>query len=136
MQFSLPFNRLKGRLEQVHSCTAVQLLVDDTGVSSDAVVLDTSPIRFGIRELPCIRQDNLAVGNGLGERTPPSVGCVNAAVITCRETVFHSCGYDHDIRPNLVLTGKWATGVPRVTIDVPKAWAQHHGNTCPGRGYT
>ena len=85
MQFSLPLNRLKGRLEQVHSCTAVQLLLDDTEVSSDAVPHDTSPIRFGIRELPCIRQDNLAVGNGLGERTPPSVGCGNAAVITCRK---------------------------------------------------
>ena len=74
MQFSLLFNRLKGRLEQVHSCTAVQLLVDNTEVSSDAVPIGASSIRFRIRELPSIRQDDLAVGNGLGEIAPPSVG--------------------------------------------------------------
>ena len=68
------FNRLKGRLEQVHSCTAIRLLVDDTEVSSDAVSVSTSSIRLGIRELPCVRQDDLAVGNCLGEKTPPSVG--------------------------------------------------------------
>ena len=85
-------------------------------MTSDAVPFLTTPIRFGIRELPCIRQDDLAVGNGLGETTPPSVGCVNTAVITCKETMLHPCGHDHDIRPNLVLTGQWAVGVPRVTM--------------------
>ena len=113
IQFSLLLNRLKGRLEQVHTCTAAQLLVNDTwAASDDAALLHITPIRFGIRELPCVRQNDLAVGDGLGEITPPSVGGVNATMITCREAVLHSCGSDHNIRPNLVLTSKWAVGVP------------------------
>ena len=56
-------------------------------MASDAVALRVAPIRLRIRELPCVRQDDLAVGNGLGEKAPPSFGVTNASVITCRETV-------------------------------------------------
>ena len=50
----------------------------DCNRAYNAVPLLITPIRFRIRELPGIRQDSLAVGNGLGETTPPSVGCIDA----------------------------------------------------------
>ena len=80
-----------------------------------------SAILLWIRALPGIRQDNLAVCNGLGEIPPPSVRRDHAAVVVNRTTVLHTCCDDLDVRPMLVLTGKWAVGVPRIAVDVLSA---------------
>ena len=101
VKFSLLLNRLPGRLDQVHARTAAQLLVNNARMASDVVAVVASAILIWIRELPGIRQDNLAVCSRLGDITPPSVRCVYTAVITCWETMLHSSGHD---RPMLVLT--------------------------------
>ena len=72
----------------------------------------------------------------LRKKNSPSIGVANTSLITCRETMLHSCGHNHHVRPNMVLSGNWAIGVPSVAIDVPVAWREHHGDTCPRRGYT
>ena len=81
---------------------------------SDAALVSVTAILFWIRELTCIRQDNLAVCDSLGEITPPSVRRVHATVVVNRETVFHTFCDMHNVRPMLVLTGTWAVRVPHI----------------------
>ena len=96
-------------------------------MASDAVLVSATPILLWIRELASIRQDNLAVSKRLGEILPPSLRIRHTAVITCGKTMLHTCCGEHKIRPTLVLTCKWAVGVPRIAIHMLSARRQHEG---------
>ena len=75
-----------------------------------------SSILLWIRELPCVDQHDLTIGNWFGEKIPPNIRIIDASTVVMGEAVLNPCSYNHQVRPILVRIGQRATWVPCVTI--------------------